>query len=90
MQDMSGGSIKDYDLLECIGSTGFGAVYRAFQATVGWEVALKIVPPVLARSGSKITLFPVMRLLSKKSGLVKAAKTSGEGTSKARLFLIIT
>jgi len=45
MQDMSGQSIKGYDLLELIGAGGFGAVYRAYQSTVGREVAIKIIRP---------------------------------------------
>ncbi|MFC2026182.1 protein kinase [Chloroflexota bacterium] len=57
MQDMSGQSIKGYDLLERIGVTGFGAVYRAFQSTVGREVAIKIILPGYANQPDFIRRF---------------------------------
>jgi serine/threonine protein kinase/WD40 repeat protein len=37
--------IKGYELRERIGAGGFGAVYRAFQSTVGREVAIKFILP---------------------------------------------
>ena len=37
--------VKGYELLERIGSGGFGVVYRAFQSTVGREVAVKAILP---------------------------------------------
>ncbi|MBL8164813.1 MAG: protein kinase, partial [Anaerolineae bacterium] len=40
--------IKGYDLRERIGTGGFGAVYRAYQAAVGREVAIKIILPEMA------------------------------------------
>jgi WD40 repeat protein/serine/threonine protein kinase/DNA-binding XRE family transcriptional regulator len=43
--DLSGRAIRGYQLGERIGSGGFGAVYRATQATVGREVAVKIILP---------------------------------------------
>src|SRR5258708_40118204 len=41
--DIGGQVIKGYELREHIGSGGFGAVYRAYQAVVGREVAVKII-----------------------------------------------
>jgi WD40 repeat protein/serine/threonine protein kinase len=41
----SRGTIQGYELLERIGSGGFGAVYRAYQSTLGREVAVKIILP---------------------------------------------
>ena len=41
MQNLSGQSIKGYRLRDQIGSGGFGAVYRAYQAAVKREVAIK-------------------------------------------------
>ena len=38
-------TIKGYDVRDKIGAGGFGAVYRAYQATVGREVAIKIILP---------------------------------------------
>ena len=40
--------IKGYELKERIGAGGFGAVYRAYQSTVGREVAMKVILPGLA------------------------------------------
>src|SRR5258708_18649017 len=41
--DIGGQVIKGYELREHIGSGGFGAVYRAYQAVVEREVAVKII-----------------------------------------------
>ncbi|MCL4302732.1 MAG: protein kinase [Anaerolineae bacterium] len=43
--DLSGRAIRGYQLGERIGSGGFGAVYRATQATISREVAVKIILP---------------------------------------------
>lgn len=40
-----GNTIKGYELKERIGAGGFGAVYRAYQSTVGREVAIKFILP---------------------------------------------
>lgn len=45
MVGLIGRSIKGYELKERIGAGGFGVVYRAYQSTVGREVAIKIVLP---------------------------------------------
>lgn len=59
MNDLSGTSIKGYDLLEQIGSGGFGAVYRAHQAIVGREVAVKVILPRLANNPEFIRRFEI-------------------------------
>jgi WD40 repeat protein/tRNA A-37 threonylcarbamoyl transferase component Bud32 len=41
--DLSGHEIKGYQLHELIGSGGFAEVYRAYQPSVGREVAVKII-----------------------------------------------
>lgn len=41
-------TIKGYELREQIGAGGFGVVYRAYQPTIGREVAIKVVLPGLA------------------------------------------
>lgn len=43
--DLTGRAIRGYRLGDRIGSGGFGVVYRAIQATVGREVAVKIILP---------------------------------------------
>ena len=45
MENWSGRDLKGYELLERIGTGGFGTVYKANQSTVGREVAIKIVLP---------------------------------------------
>lgn len=51
------GNIKGYDLRDRIGAGGFGAVYRAYQTTVGREVAIKIILPGLANQPDFIRRF---------------------------------
>jgi len=48
MENLAGHSIKGYELQERIGTGGFGAVYRAYQSTIGREVAVKIILPGFA------------------------------------------
>ncbi|MCC7208077.1 MAG: serine/threonine protein kinase, partial [Anaerolineae bacterium] len=43
MADLSGRTIKGYELRECIGAGGFGAVYRAHQPAVNRDVAVKVI-----------------------------------------------
>ncbi len=47
-QDLSGRAIKGFELGERIGEGGYGAVYRAVQATVERDVAIKIILPKYA------------------------------------------
>jgi serine/threonine protein kinase/energy-coupling factor transporter ATP-binding protein EcfA2 len=49
--------IKGYELKERIGEGGFGAVYRAFQSSIGREVAVKIILPKLANQSDFIRRF---------------------------------
>ena len=57
MQNRSGTALKGYELRERIGTGGFGAVYRAFQSTVGREVAIKIILPSHANKPEFIRRF---------------------------------
>jgi len=50
-------TVKGYQLLERIGSGGFGVVYRAYQTTVGREVAIKIILPHFANHPDFIRRF---------------------------------
>jgi WD40 repeat protein/serine/threonine protein kinase len=45
MDVLDGITVKGYELGERIGAGGFGVVYRAFQSTVGREVAVKVILP---------------------------------------------
>jgi WD40 repeat protein/serine/threonine protein kinase len=49
--------IRGYEVLELIGQGGFGAVYRAFQPTLGREVAIKVILPEFANSDEFIRRF---------------------------------
>ncbi len=52
-------AIKGYELRERIGSGGFGVVYRAYQTTVGREVAIKIILPHFANHPDFIRRFEI-------------------------------
>lgn len=49
--------IKGYELRERLGAGGFGAVYRAYQSTVGREVAIKVILPSVANHPDFIRRF---------------------------------
>ncbi len=57
VDNLTGQSLKGYELIERIGAGGFGAVYRAYQSTVGREVAVKIILPHLANRRAFIRRF---------------------------------
>jgi WD40 repeat protein/serine/threonine protein kinase/DNA-binding XRE family transcriptional regulator len=46
--NLSGRAIRSYQLGECIGKGGFGAVYRAVQPGIEREVAIKLILPLYA------------------------------------------
>jgi WD40 repeat protein/serine/threonine protein kinase len=57
MENLSGQSLKGYELSERIGAGGFGAVYKAHQSTVGRQVAIKIILPGYANKPDFIRRF---------------------------------
>ena len=57
MEFTLGQEIKGYELQERIAAGGFGAVYRAYQSTVGREVAVKVILPSLANKPDFIRRF---------------------------------
>ena len=59
MENLSGRTIKGYELRDRIGAGGFGAVYKARQSTVGREVAVKIILPGFANHPDFIRRFVV-------------------------------
>jgi serine/threonine protein kinase/WD40 repeat protein len=50
-------TVRGYELRECIGEGGFGAVYRAYQAVVDREVAVKVILPEYANDPDFIRNF---------------------------------
>jgi len=50
-------NLRGYELQECLGQGGFGAVYRAFQPAVAREVAVKIILPEYANQREFILRF---------------------------------
>ncbi len=57
MDNLTGHNIKGYERRERIGTGGFGAVYKAYQSTVGREVAMKIILPGFANHPDFIRRF---------------------------------
>ncbi|HSG15595.1 MAG TPA: protein kinase, partial [Anaerolineae bacterium] len=57
MENRTDQSLKGYELLERIGSGGYGAVYRAYQSTIGREVAVKVILPHFANQPDFIRRF---------------------------------
>lgn len=56
-QDLSGQTLKGYELRQLIGRGGFGAVYRAYQPVVEREVAIKIILPEYANHPNFVRRF---------------------------------
>jgi len=57
MDDLTGKSIRGYELRELIGAGGFGVVYRAYQPLVRREVAMKIILPERANQPDFVRRF---------------------------------
>ena len=51
--------LRGYELQDCIGTGGFGAVYRASQPVVGREVAIKVIRSDFANQPEFIRRFEV-------------------------------
>jgi WD40 repeat protein/DNA-binding SARP family transcriptional activator len=52
-----GGSVRGYELREQVGRGDFGLVYRAYQPSVGREVAIKVIRPELVNRPSFVRGF---------------------------------
>src|SRR5512144_900441 len=50
-------TVRGYELRECIGEGGFGVVYRAYQAVVDREVAVKVILPEYANDPAFVRNF---------------------------------
>ncbi len=58
-EDLSGRSVRGFELGECIGTGGFGVVYRAVQPSVDRDVAIKIILPEYANHPNFIRRFEI-------------------------------
>jgi eukaryotic-like serine/threonine-protein kinase len=52
-----GARLRHYEIINTLGAGGMGEVYRALDATLGRHVALKVLPPELARDPTRIDRF---------------------------------
>lgn len=59
MDNLANRVIKGYEMRERVGTGGFGAVYRAYQTSVGREVAVKVILPEHANHPDFIRRFEV-------------------------------
>jgi hypothetical protein len=57
MSTLQNKKIRGYQLIERIGKGGFGEVYRAYQPTIGREVAIKVIMPEHANQADFIRNF---------------------------------
>ncbi len=57
MLDLSGQTLKSYEVIEQLGAGGFGAVYRATQPTIARDVAIKVILPEFANRPDFIRRF---------------------------------
>nr|WP_104992178.1 protein kinase [Deinococcus sp. NW-56] len=55
----TGRVLRQYELLDCAGTGAYGEVYRAYQAGVGREVAVKVIRPDLAARPEFVRRFEV-------------------------------
>lgn len=56
-EQLTGQTLKGYELLEKVGAGGFGAVYRAHQTLVKREVAVKVILPQYANNPDFVRRF---------------------------------
>lgn len=52
-----GTRLGHFEIIGALGAGGMGEVYRALDATLGRHVALKVLPPDLARDPARIDRF---------------------------------
>src|SRR5215813_2621847 len=59
METIASRVVRGYELHDCIGTGGFGAVYRASQPVVGREVAIKVIRSDYANQPEFIRRFEI-------------------------------
>jgi eukaryotic-like serine/threonine-protein kinase len=57
MQDLVGRTLSHYRITAAIGAGGMGEVYRATDTTLGRDVAIKVLPPAVARDAERLSRF---------------------------------
>ena len=53
----TGSRLGPYEILSAIGAGGMGEVYRAHDARLGRDVAIKVLPPALATDADRLRRF---------------------------------
>ena len=59
MDSLVGQTVRSYSILECIGQGAFGIVYRARQAVLDREVAIKVIAPQYANQPDFVRRFEI-------------------------------
>ena len=77
MENLTGQSLKGYELLDRIGSGGFGVIYQAYQSTIGREVAVKVILPRFANQ-------PEIHIVSRHRAERRGARREPDARVRAR------